>query len=154
MTEILKIGAILFCFIVVLCIGLGFYVFYSISKENTIELSKGNLYKDIVKIKAYSHYKKGMVIDNPQQVKELVNEINNLVLGKWNTTFGKEGSSIIHVDLYDKDNQHFRLGLYKDCIVIKSGEYRQLSAKGLLKEFDMDKTPELKKIYDYFNSKD
>ncbi len=78
MIKILKIGAIIFCFILVLCIGVGSYAFYSISKQNTKELYKQDLYKDIIKIEVFSYYKKGIFIDNPQKIKQVVNEINNL----------------------------------------------------------------------------
>ncbi len=127
---------------------------------NKVLTSTQNKYYDIQKIEVYSFFtdndprSKSFTIEDSLKIRRIVDEINSLSTGKWSEIVGKEGAAIIHIDLIDKNNKSFGLGLYKNAIVQKGEGYRQLGVTSFSRQFDMDKTPELKEIYHYFNSED
>ncbi len=156
--KIIKIVLGCIAFIVICCIVfsviLTAYVIYT-------PTSTKNKYHNIKEIGVYSLFSNGdhcmsadcsFIIEDEQKIKRIVDEINSLSTGKWEEIFGKEGLSIIHITLSDDNNNDFELGLYKNFLIQKGDGYRQLGTKGWGRKFDMNKTPELKKIFNYFNS--
>lgn len=145
------------CILVILC--LIFIIGYF--DPNQTKISTKNKYYNIQKIEIDSFFRNDSIcIKNPnchftitdtQKIKQIIDEVNSLSTGKWEKIFGKEASAIIHIDLYDKSDKNFSLGLYKNYIIQKGEGYRQLGTTGFGREFDMDKTPQLKKIYSFFN---